>query len=108
MKGLVAKPRLARECTAKEQMALWVQGESVHRLSEDGGTCVPDFSCCEPSFASPLDERRAFAAGSPLVRDRLLASYLQRAIDLYAERQGREAPRVVVVSDALEPRGKPS
>lgn len=43
--------------TPTEQVALWVEGKSVHNVERD--ECCPDFSCCGGKLA-PLDVRKRF------------------------------------------------
>ena len=67
---------------ADRQLLLWVRGRSVHDWAQD--RCVPDYSCCRPELAAPLEEREHYAAllaaGDlwPAVRLRLL--FLKRAV----------------------------
>jgi hypothetical protein len=44
--------------TYKEQLELWVKGESVHDTEND--ICCPDFSCCNKKINTPIEERLAF------------------------------------------------
>lgn len=53
-------PKLPK--TPEEQLDLWCEGKSVHRDADDGGECCPDFSCCSPDLAIPIEERKKFRA----------------------------------------------
>lgn len=66
--------------TVDEQLARWVAGESVHN---DQGDCCPDFSCCRPSLAWPIDQRRAFV-DHPEARDAMCMMSLAAAMKEYA------------------------
>jgi len=44
------------EKRVRSQMMLWANGLSKHNHVD--GECCPDFSCCMPDFADPLDKRR--------------------------------------------------
>jgi len=46
-----------------EQLALWLEGESMHDHDFDGvegGQCCPDFSCCHPRMKWPKETRELF------------------------------------------------
>lgn len=45
--------------TADEQLDLWLAGQSVHNDERD--ECCPDFSCCSPDNAWPMEKREEFA-----------------------------------------------
>lgn len=69
--------------TTDEQIKLWVEGESVHIEGENGGMCCPDFSCCQPEFLAPKEERELFAelylAGKESEYIGMLGLFLNRA-----------------------------
>lgn len=57
--------------TREAQLALWVDGESVHNgASEMEGECCPDFSCCLPSVGWTIEKRREFAENYKLQQER--------------------------------------
>ncbi len=45
--------------TAEEQLDLWLAGQNVHNDERD--ECCPDFSCCSPANAWPMEKREEFA-----------------------------------------------
>jgi len=40
------------------QLALWVEGRSLH--DHDRDECVPDYSCCRPELAVPKEVRELY------------------------------------------------
>ena len=48
---------MSNGCT--EQLAEWLKGNSVHNVIRD--ECCPDFSCCAPDNAWPMEQRQLFA-----------------------------------------------
>ena len=62
-----------RESVAK-QLALWVEGESVHNDVRD--ECTPDFSCCTPALLQPRAVREAFAAAAEGDRMNMLGKFM--------------------------------
>lgn len=63
--------------TPEEQVELWCNGKSVHNHDRD--ECCPDFSCCNPSAAAPMEERQTFK-NRPELRDAMLMGFLGRAL----------------------------
>lgn len=57
-----------------EQLALWVNGESVHNDERD--ECCPDFSCCRPDLLARQEDREEFMEGGAIVRDGMLLGFL--------------------------------
>lgn len=72
----------------REQLELWVAGESVHNPEAD--ECCPDFSCCAPLLKAPREERDAFfkawECGDVGIMESFLSVFKQRA-DTFAEAQ---------------------
>jgi len=66
--------------TPDEQTQLWISGKSVHNpdgpAGTTGGECCPDFSCCRPELAWPIEKRKAFAAATPGQREGMLGASL--------------------------------
>lgn len=62
-----------------DQLALWVQGNSIHNLERN--ECTPDFSCCCQKLKWPKEVREKFANSSSDVRDTMLVSSLYAAVD---------------------------
>lgn len=58
--------------TYEEQLAKWVEGESVHMPDQ----CCPDFSCCNPRLQQPKEVREAFAAADERTRFQYLLHFL--------------------------------
>ena len=66
--------------TPDEQLAEWVKGNSIHNPDRD--ECCPDFSCCDHSLLASEEDRKAFADGDQVVRDKLLAKFLSNMLRL--------------------------
>lgn len=62
--------------TYGEQMNEWLEGRSKHVLVGDTYECCPDFSCCRPHLAQPIEVRRAFASADQRVRNKFLGAFL--------------------------------
>ena len=58
----------------QEQLNRWVAGESIHNSSSD--ECCPDFSCCKPENAAPIEERIAFRDATERERSQFLFKWL--------------------------------
>jgi hypothetical protein len=69
----------------KEQLRLWVEGNSVHVGGKQDGRCCPDFSCCNPENKAPKEERELFQDLYLAERhdeyERLLMMFLGRALN---------------------------
>ena len=52
------RTRLPIETTVLDQLTHWAAGQSQHNDSYN--ECCPDFSCCNDTVQTPLDERREF------------------------------------------------
>lgn len=69
-----------RDINSDDQLKLWIDGESVHRLTTIAGRkieeCVPDFSCCKPKLLVDVEVRRAFTAAPDLDRTKFLGMFL--------------------------------
>jgi len=67
----------------RAQLALWLEGASVHNTDPD--ECCPDFSCCRPELLAPREERELFLglfiAGHDRQVQRMLAMFLGRALN---------------------------
>jgi hypothetical protein len=63
--------------TCDEQLEQWCVGNSVHNHERD--ECCPDFSCCNPAAAAPMEERILFR-DRPELRDAMLMGFLGRAL----------------------------
>jgi hypothetical protein len=66
--------------TPDEQLAKWAAGTSVCPNSRH--ECCPDFSCCKPTLAWPLDKRAKFVAADQGTREKMMMGALG---DLVAE-----------------------
>ncbi len=64
--------------TIDEQVASWVQGQSLH--NDDRDECCPDFSCCEPGLLAPTEERESFKDADEKERGVMLMTFLGRLI----------------------------
>lgn len=64
--------------TCDEQLELWCNGQSVHNNTT--GECCPDFSCCQPKLAIPIEQRILFREGGDEVRHNMLMMFLGAAI----------------------------
>lgn len=60
--------------TPEEQLQRWMAGESVcpNTMHE----CCPDFSCCKPHIAWPLDKRAKFIAAGQGEREKMMMGAL--------------------------------
>ncbi len=72
----------------KKQLALWVDGTSVHMHK---GICCPDFSCCVPENLAPLEERELFQelylAGKHSEYEKMLMMFLGRGLPLITDKK---------------------
>ncbi len=75
----------------KKQLALWVNGTSIHLGSKPDGTCCPDFSCCMPVLKAPKEERELFRelylAKKHNEYERMLMMFLGRALPLITKKK---------------------
>lgn len=79
----------------EEQLRRWVAGDSVHNgLTRRDGECCPDFSCCMPQMAWPMEKRAAFQAAPEADRHRFLMSGLRDLVD-----NTPDAGEVVIIGD---------
>lgn len=65
--------------TPNEQLALWVQGSSIHNLERN--ECTPDFSCCCRKLKWGTLRRTQFVAASNDARESMLVAALHAAFD---------------------------
>lgn len=105
--------QLERFIDSEQQVSLWVQGHSIHRLNAfcwlvddkdrvvdilsgmsgavegtDGGECCPDFSCCSGHAGFPMEERKIFQRAGESTRQAMMMGALSQAfIDLGAEKK---------------------
>lgn len=72
----------------KKQLALWVDGTSVHMPN---GICCPDCSCCMPELKAPREERELFRelylAKKHNEYERMLMMFLGRAMPLITDKK---------------------
>lgn len=74
--------------TPEEQLDRWLQGSSVHNgISASVGECCPDFSCCTPETAWPLELRVAFKNANEEEREKLLVQGLGALLDCHEVRK---------------------
>lgn len=77
--------------TYKEQLQMWVEGNSVHDKDEKGDQCCPDFSCCMPELKAPKEERELFQQLYLAERhneyERMLMMFLGRALPLITDKK---------------------
>ena len=77
--------------TYKEQLKMWVEGNSVHDSDEKGEQCCPDFSCCKPELKAPKEERELFQqlylAKKHNEYERMLMMFLGRALPLITDKK---------------------
>ena len=68
--------------TYKEQLDLWVAGQSVHR--DETNECCPDFSCCNKDVSTPQEIkelfRTAYLQGNDILVEKMLMRFLSNAI----------------------------
>ena len=60
--------------TPDEQLRRWALGESV--CPNTRHECCPDFSCCKPKLAWPMDKRQRFVAADQGTREKLMMGAL--------------------------------
>jgi len=60
--------------TPDEQLARWAAGESV--CPNTRHECCPDFSCCRPKLAWPLERRAKFVAADQGTREKMMMGAL--------------------------------
>lgn len=63
--------------TPDEQLEQWCNGVSLHNHERD--ECCPDFSCCNPASAAPMEQRILFR-DRPELRDAMLMGFLGAAL----------------------------
>ena len=88
--------------THDEQLALWVEGKSVHGAGKYGD-CCPDFSCCKPELLAPYETRVAFRDATPAERTTILSGFLGAAIELAGKKKVH-----IVTGDDSETKKEPS
>jgi hypothetical protein len=64
--------------TPKEQLDLWVQGNSIHNLERN--ECTPDMSCCNHPWKWPQERREQFANATDDVRITMCGLHLQAVV----------------------------
>ena len=70
--------------TSDEQLAKWLEGESIHNTTRD--ECCPDFSCCKPELLADEKTRKAFVnTDDREIRCQFLGMFLGAAMELAAE-----------------------
>jgi len=74
--------------TSDEQLDEWVKGNSIH--NETTGECCPDFSCCSPELAIPIEQRILFQKNDGNVRFAMLGMFLRGAIALATKETGKK------------------
>lgn len=60
--------------TPKEQLDLWVQGNSMHNLERN--ECTPDMSCCNRKWKWPKEKREQFQMATDDVKLTMCSSHL--------------------------------
>ena len=66
-----------RIMTYKDQLRLWVAGNSVHNGRDKlHGTCCPDFSCCYPSAQWDKEKRIRFRDADAETREQMMSGGL--------------------------------
>lgn len=60
--------------TPDEQLALWARGDD--QCPNEHGECCPDFACCHPASAWPLDKRGRFLAADQGTREKMMMGAL--------------------------------
>ena len=68
--------------TSDEQLEQWCNGVSLHNNERD--ECCPDFSCCNPANAAPMEQRILFR-DRPELRDAMLIGFLVAALAGYGK-----------------------
>lgn len=68
--------------TPDEQLDQWCQGMSVHNTER--GECCPDFSCCRPALAAPMEQRLLFR-DRPELRPAMLMGFLGAVMAEYGK-----------------------
>lgn len=63
--------------TSDEQLEQWCNGVSVHNVERD--ECCPDFSCCNPKCAAPIEQCILFR-DRPELRCKMLGMFLGNVI----------------------------
>lgn len=63
--------------TKDEQLNQWCSGVSIHNSERD--ECCPDFSCCNPVSAAPIEQRILFR-DKPELRNAMLIGFLGAAL----------------------------
>lgn len=64
--------------TPDEQLAKWVEGESL--CPNDRDECCPDFSCCCPDIKTPKELRQRFVDATDKERHSMLMMFLGGAM----------------------------
>lgn len=88
------KPGYKERC--EQQLADWVQGNSIHNTVDD--ECCPDFSCCRPELLAEQSIREAFARSNSEQRYQFLGVFLGSAIrQASVETQSSTPPSVHII-----------
>jgi hypothetical protein len=64
--------------TPKEQLDLWVQGNSIHNLERN--ECTPDLSCCKRHLRWSPERRAAYQMATDDVKLSMVVSHLETVI----------------------------
>jgi hypothetical protein len=62
-----------------EQLKMWAEGNSV--CPNTRHECCPDFSCCKPKLAWPLDKRAKFMAAGQGEREKMMMGALGALVE---------------------------
>jgi len=65
--------------TPDEQLRRWAAGDSVCPNSKH--ECCPDFSCCNPKMAWPMERRQKYLAAGQGEREKMLMGSLGALVD---------------------------
>jgi hypothetical protein len=60
--------------TPDEQLERWAKGDAV--CPNVKHECCPDFACCQPRLAWPLEKRAKFLASDPKAREKMMMGSL--------------------------------
>jgi len=71
--------------TPEEQLRWWAMGNSV--CPNTRHECCPDFSCCKPHLAWPLEKRAKFVAADQGTREKMMVGAL---LGLVEEETGKK------------------
>ena len=87
--------------TPKEQLELWVEGNSIHN-KDNRDECCPDFSCCKPELKANRKIREAFANANGHDRGHMLMMFLGQLINNYFK---EEKGKKVYITDGTRDEG---